>query len=348
MSGTGQLQTGAALDHETKAAHTVTVTATDSSDASATIDVTINVDNVEESGTVTLSSDRFTVGETIVATLTDPDGSITETTWLWERSLDKISWTAIGGATSAEYTPVLEDAGHYLRVTASYADGEGPDKTAHVISGATLGRALNPTGLSAVPGANPGEVSLSWTPSADAIAHWVWSVRSDGTNGRWTTGQAGAAVVSGLEAGITYWFAVMEWSPRADGSLAWSELSNWAQAQVERSPTGLSAEPGDNPGEVSLRWTPSANAIAYWVWSVKDDGSNGRWTAGQAGSAVVGDLEAGVAYWFVVIEELGQRDGASQWSAYSNWDRAMASEQLNPTGVLQMSNNGYRANWSWR
>ena len=330
---TGQLQTGAALDHETKAAHTVTVTATDSSDASATIDVTINVDNVEESGTVTLSSDRFTVGETIVATLTDPDGSITETTWLWERSLDKISWTAIGGATSAEYTPVLEDAGHYLRVTASYSDGEGPDKTAHVISGATLGRALNPTGLSAVPGANPGEVSLSWTPSADAIAHWVWSVRSDGTNGRWTTGQAGAAVVSGLEAGITYWFAVMEWSPRADGSLAWSELSNWAQAQVERSPTGLSAEPGDNPGEVSLRWTPSANAIAYWVWSVKDDGSNGRWTAGQAGSAVVGDLEAGVAYWFVVIEELGQRDGASQWSAYSNWDRAMASEQLNPTGV---------------
>jgi hypothetical protein len=111
----------AALDYETQASHTVTVTATDSSDASATIDVTINVDNVEESGTVTLSSDRFTVGETIVATLTDPDGSITETTWLWERSLDKISWTAIGGATSAEYTPILEDAGHYLRVTASYA-----------------------------------------------------------------------------------------------------------------------------------------------------------------------------------------------------------------------------------
>ena len=348
VGGTGQLQTKAVLDYETQAAHTVTVTATDSSDASATIDVTINVDNVEEPGTVSLASDRFTVGETIVATLTDPDGSITETTWLWERSLDKISWTAIGGTTSAEYTPILEDAGHYLRVTASYADGEGPDKTAHVISGATLGRALNPTGLSAVPGANPGEVSLSWTPSADAIAHWVWSVRSDGTNGRWTTGQAGAAVVSGLEAGITYWFAVMEWSPRADGSLAWSELSNWAQAQVERSPTGLSAEPGDNPGEVSLRWTPSANAIAYWVWSVKDDGSNGRWTAGQAGSAVVGDLEAGVAYWFVVIEELGQRDGASQWSAYSNWDRAMASEQLNPTGVLQMSNNGYSANSSWR
>ena len=91
-----------------------------------------------------------------------------------------------------------------------------------------------------------------------------------------------------------------------------------------------------------------ADATAHWIWSVKIDGTDGKWTAGQAGSAVVGDLEAGQAYWFVVIEELGQQDGASQWSAYSNWDRAMASEQLNPTGVLQMSNNGYRANWSWR
>ena len=134
VGGTGQLQTKVALDYETQASHTVTVTATDSSDASATIDVTINVDNVEEPGTVTLSSGRFTVGETIVATLTDPDGSITETTWLWERSLDKIAWTAIGGATSAEYTPILEDAGHYLRVTASYSDGEGPGKVANGIS----------------------------------------------------------------------------------------------------------------------------------------------------------------------------------------------------------------------
>ena len=121
VGGTGQLQTGAALDHETKAAHTVTVTATDSSDASATIDVTINVDNVEEPGTVSLASGRFTVGETIVATLTDPDGSITETTWLWERSLDKIAWTAIGGDLSRVHAdtrrrgPLPESNGELFR-----------------------------------------------------------------------------------------------------------------------------------------------------------------------------------------------------------------------------------------
>ena len=62
-----------------------------------------------------------------------------------------------------------------------------------------------------------------------------------------------------------------------------------------------------------------ADATARWVWSVKIDGTAGKWTAGQADSAVVGGLEVGQIYWFVVIEELGQRDGVSQWSAYSNW-----------------------------
>ena len=350
VSGTGQLQTKAALDYETQASHTVTVTATDSSDASATIDVTINVDNVEEPGTVTLSSGRFTLGETIVATLTDPDGSITETTWLWERSLDKIAWTAIGGATSAEYTPILEDAGHYLRVTASYSDGEGPGKAASGISDEPVQGSRNPTGLRAEPGSSPDEVTLTWTPVADATARWVWSVKIDGTAGKWTAGQAGSAVVGDLETGVTYWFVVIEELGQRDGASQWSEYSNWSQSgpRTQRNPTGLAAEPGNNPGEVALTWTPVADATAHWIWSVKIDGTDGKWTAGQAGSAVVGDLEAGQAYWFVVIEELGQQDGASQWSAYSNWDRAMASEQLNPTGVLQMSNNSYRANWSWR
>ena len=80
--------------------------------------------------------------------------------------------------------------------------------------------------------------------------------------------------------------------------------------------------PGGNAGEVALTWTPAFNATAHWAWSVKADGTDGKWTEGQAGSAVVGDLEAGVAYWFVVIEELGQRGGVSQWSAYSNWSQS--------------------------
>ena len=329
---TGQLQTGAALDHETKAAHTVTVTATDSSEASATIDVTINVDNVEESGTVTLASDRFTVGETIVATLTDPDGSITETTWLWERSLDKISWTAIGGTTSSEYTPILEDAGHYLRVTVRYSDGEGPSKAANEVSEETVQDGRNPIGLRALPGDNPGEVALTWTPVADATARWVWSVGADGAAGKWTAGQAGSAVVGDLEAGQVYWFVVIENLAQEGEDPRWTQYSNWEQSapRTHRNPTGLATEPGNSPGEVALTWTPAADATAHWAWSVKADGTGGKWTEGQPGSAVVDGLEVGVTYWFVVIEELGQRDGVSQWSAYSNWEQSAPRIERNP------------------
>ena len=54
----GQLQTKAPLDYETKDSYTVTVIATDPENASDTIDVTITLTNVEEAGTVTLSNDQ--------------------------------------------------------------------------------------------------------------------------------------------------------------------------------------------------------------------------------------------------------------------------------------------------
>ena len=51
ISATGQLQTKAALDYETKATYSVTVTASDSGGLSDSIDVTITVTDVDEAGT---------------------------------------------------------------------------------------------------------------------------------------------------------------------------------------------------------------------------------------------------------------------------------------------------------
>ena len=58
------------------------------------------------------------------ASLTDLDGGITGTTWQWA-SADAMdgTYTDIGTATSASYTPVEDDAGMYLQATASYTDG---------------------------------------------------------------------------------------------------------------------------------------------------------------------------------------------------------------------------------
>ncbi len=138
---TGQLKTKAALDYETKSAYEVTVFVRDSKDQDDrvnsvkddTIDIDINVTNVEEPGRIVLSSRQPQVGTPLVAALTDPDGDITGTTWTWEYSLDKTHWALIASATLASYTPVDATGGNYLRVTASYNDGHGSGKTAQAV-----------------------------------------------------------------------------------------------------------------------------------------------------------------------------------------------------------------------
>ena len=55
-------------------------------------------------------------------------------------------WVNIGNATSADYTPALEDVRSYFRATTSYSDGQGPGKTAHGVS---------PCSVDAPPPVNP-------------------------------------------------------------------------------------------------------------------------------------------------------------------------------------------------
>ena len=132
---TGQLRTKADLDHEATATYSVTVTATDTAGATGTISVRIDVNNLDEAGTVTLSSQQPLVAFPLTATLDDPDNVSGSETWLWARSPDGTSvGTLIDGATSATYTPVAGDVGDYLQATASYTDGAGPDKSAQAIS----------------------------------------------------------------------------------------------------------------------------------------------------------------------------------------------------------------------
>ena len=122
VRSSGQLRTKAALDHEIKGSYTVTVTATGRSGAFDTINVTINVTNVDEEGTVTLSSRQPQVGTELTATLTDPDSDITGVTWEWELSSDRSSGWA-DAVTSATFIPGTDDVGKYLRATATYGGG---------------------------------------------------------------------------------------------------------------------------------------------------------------------------------------------------------------------------------
>ena len=96
--------------------------------------VTVNIQNLEEQGTVSLSAVQPQAGTLLTATLDDDDGP-TGTTWQWYRTSSRGSTgSEITNATSATYRPDADDVGSYLRVVASYDDGHGDDKIAIAVS----------------------------------------------------------------------------------------------------------------------------------------------------------------------------------------------------------------------
>ena len=128
-------------------AYEVVVQVSDRKDSSAAADtliddqtaVTIAVDNVDEAGSVLLFLAELKVRTVVRATLEDPDGEVSSVSWRWATSSDKATWTAVSGATRAEYMPVGADRGIYLRATATYTDGEGSGKTAEAVTDNTVG-----------------------------------------------------------------------------------------------------------------------------------------------------------------------------------------------------------------
>ena len=124
---------GTVLDYEaSRNTYQVVVRAYDGADSA-----TINVTNVEEPGTVTISPSQPLLDGELTASLTDPDSGLTGIAWQWARSADPAdqdAWTDIDAATSATHNPSEADAGQYLRATASYTDGHGPNKRAEGVS----------------------------------------------------------------------------------------------------------------------------------------------------------------------------------------------------------------------
>ena len=155
-AATGQLRARTVFDYETRAAYAVVVSVLDGKDADGNPDTAIDdsvavsvlVVNEAEPGRLTLSSTQPSVGSSLVAVLADPDGVVGEVAWVWHRATNpsliwEASWQMVRGATTSSYTPLESDVGYYLRATATYEDGHGPDKKRQAITEA---------GVVAVPG----------------------------------------------------------------------------------------------------------------------------------------------------------------------------------------------------
>ena len=67
-----------------------------------TVILTISVTNVDEDGSVSVAG-TLEAGESLAATLADPDGSLSNRSWVWQRA-DASSgpWSAISGADRGE------------------------------------------------------------------------------------------------------------------------------------------------------------------------------------------------------------------------------------------------------
>ena len=105
--------------------------ATDETMRVGTETVTVEVTNVNEDGTVTLSARRPQTDTPFTAAVTDLDGDVADAKWQWAKASSKNGfYRDIAMATSEIYAPKDADAGSYLRATVTYEDPEGEGKSA--------------------------------------------------------------------------------------------------------------------------------------------------------------------------------------------------------------------------
>ena len=123
----------------------ITVQASDGGASPSTKEVTIEITNGDEPGTVMLSTLQPQVDRPLTATLDDPDDQTENTiTWQWYRGRDSITGADDGvGTIRSSYTPTPGDVGSVLRAEATYRDAEDEDndKTADEVSYRSVRRA---------------------------------------------------------------------------------------------------------------------------------------------------------------------------------------------------------------
>ena len=132
---TGQVSTGRSLNFEEQSEYVVTITARDPDGLTGTTTLTVNVTNVDEAGAVRISPGRPQLDNRARATVTDPDGGVSNVRWQWSRGDSETGpFSTISGATSAEYRTTGSDNGKFLRARATYTDTLGSGRSAEQVT----------------------------------------------------------------------------------------------------------------------------------------------------------------------------------------------------------------------
>ena len=201
-NATGQLQVGAALDHETNGSYTVTVQASDRKSV-AFKDVTVTVTDVDEppslSGDDAPAVADSGAGFVSMYTVADPEGDVVGTITWSLAGADSSYFTIDDGRLSFRATPDYEDPNHHaadyaVTVQAAVAGQQGNPLTLAVT--ATVVN-FDEAGVVSLSTAQPVEgvaltATLSDPDGGVSGVTWQWA-RATSTNGAWTDVSGGTS-----------------------------------------------------------------------------------------------------------------------------------------------------------
>lgn len=303
--------------------------------ASARTSLTIRVVNVDEAGTVSLSTLGPQLGVEVSASLVDPDGGVTGASWQWIRYSGDAE-RAIAGATDASYTPTAADDGSRLQATVNYVDRQGPGKYAAGPLTHPVGDDSNsPPEFSAAgsvtlqvaentpPDANLGDPVTATDPDGDELVYSLSGVDAGAFDIDRTSGQIKTKDPLDHERRPRYRFTVAAADP---GGRTASVQVTVTVTDVETEAPGRPDAPSVGPNRVDpinsidIEWSPPKNTgpevssyeVQYRLAQSGDDWSRVT-KAGSAVRATISGLEADASYEAQV--RAFNAEGTGAWSA---------------------------------
>ena len=256
---------------------------------------------------MSFTSSQPQVGTELTASLSDPDGEVTEVSWQWASSATAdgaFSDLSGNGAATASYTPQTADIDQYLQATASYTDPQGSGKSASAVLGNAVPKPppAAPSGLTATPG--NGQATLSWNDPDDATIIGYEYQQKEGPDGVFGTWQAvpgsGAATttytVLDLTNGIEYSFLLRSVSVVGESP----DSAPVSASPSFPAPNSLTATPGDRVVVLSWDYVDDDNITGHelergdfpgrWI-SVPDSAHGGSHVASYRYTALTNGVE---------------------------------------------------------
>ena len=268
-NSTGQLQTSAALDYETKSSYAVTVSVSDGNGGADSINVTINVTDVDEQptnsaptfteGTSTTRSvaENTASGQNIGAAVTATDADTSDTLTYTLGGTDAAAFGIVSASGQLQTSAALDyETKSSYAMTVSVSDGNGGADSINVTINVTADRAALVALYTATGGAN-WKINTNWLTNK-ALSEWH-RVETD-ADGRVTALRLVANELSGeipVELGNLSNLQVLSLSTNTLSGEIPPELGDLANLQIlSLSANGLSGEIPASPGELGQSPVP--------------------------------------------------------------------------------------------